>query len=79
MPCLAMLKDPEADNFQNLISAYLTTAAVSVKFSLRCNQQFLHKVLTDRQTDRQTDRKAPDITGRKYDKQILRKQVLLSL
>ena len=45
--------DPEADDFQNLISSSLSTDTRVVKFSRRSVQQFLCRV-ANRQTERQT-------------------------
>ena len=70
MPYLTMLKkpskkfldpDPEADDFQNLISSSLFTDTSVIKFLQRSVQCFYVKLLTDRQTDRQTNRQTPGI------------------
>jgi len=50
------LHDPEADDFQNLISSSLSQGTALVKFSRRSDQEFLCEVLTVKQTNRQTDK-----------------------
>jgi len=46
--------DPDADDFQNLISSSLSTDTHLVKLSRRCAHEFLSKD-ANRQTDRKTD------------------------
>ena len=46
--------DPEADDFQNLISSSLCTHISAAKFSWRSVQYFYVKLLTDKQTDKKS-------------------------